>query len=188
MSRAANGDCQVMASTGGDRETVSARDNRWVVDHRKRETVSRGERWRAMNRVVEYQMLTTFMEFQGDCHRHFKKYNDPEEARANPPNNKMLKLQSQPTLEGSQPLSGNEICDQVVRKRPGYSKDLGWGSKPKARKTTSASSSTTSCSQSATEREIKIQAKLVQALERIELQDRNFQVLASEMEQTRKLI
>uniref|UniRef100_A0A9I9E3A8 CACTA en-spm transposon protein n=1 Tax=Cucumis melo TaxID=3656 RepID=A0A9I9E3A8_CUCME len=40
----------------------------------------------AMNRFVEHQMLTTFKEFQADCHRHFKKYNDPEEARANPPN------------------------------------------------------------------------------------------------------
>uniref|UniRef100_A0A9I9EA59 CACTA en-spm transposon protein n=1 Tax=Cucumis melo TaxID=3656 RepID=A0A9I9EA59_CUCME len=40
----------------------------------------------AMNRFVEHQMLTTFKEFQGDCHRHFKKYSNPEEARANPPN------------------------------------------------------------------------------------------------------
>ena len=52
----------------------------------------------------------------------------------------------------------------------------------------SASSSTTSCSQLATEREIQIQAKLDQALERIELQDRNFQALALEIEQMRKLI
>uniref|UniRef100_A0A1S4DZ93 CACTA en-spm transposon protein n=1 Tax=Cucumis melo TaxID=3656 RepID=A0A1S4DZ93_CUCME len=34
----------------------------------------------AINRFVEHQMLTTFKEFWGDCHRHFK------EARANPPN------------------------------------------------------------------------------------------------------
>ncbi|TYK11142.1 CACTA en-spm transposon protein [Cucumis melo var. makuwa] len=40
----------------------------------------------AMNRFVEHQMLTTFKEFQTDCHRHFKKYSDLEEARANPPN------------------------------------------------------------------------------------------------------
>ncbi|KAA0034937.1 CACTA en-spm transposon protein [Cucumis melo var. makuwa] len=40
----------------------------------------------AMNRFVEHQMLNTFKEFQGDCHRHFKKYSDPEKARANPPN------------------------------------------------------------------------------------------------------
>ncbi|KAA0053564.1 CACTA en-spm transposon protein [Cucumis melo var. makuwa] len=40
----------------------------------------------AMNRFVEHQMLTTFKEFRVDCHRHFKKYSDPEEARANPPN------------------------------------------------------------------------------------------------------
>ncbi|TYK02259.1 CACTA en-spm transposon protein [Cucumis melo var. makuwa] len=32
---------------------------------------------------------------------------------------------SQPILEGSQPLSGDEICDQVLGRRPGYSKGLG---------------------------------------------------------------
>ncbi|KAA0052779.1 CACTA en-spm transposon protein [Cucumis melo var. makuwa] len=68
----------------------------------------------AMNRFVEHQMLTTFKEFQGDCHRHFKKYSNPEEARANPPNNQMLELQSQPTLEGTQPLFEDEICNQVL--------------------------------------------------------------------------
>ncbi|KAA0040862.1 CACTA en-spm transposon protein [Cucumis melo var. makuwa] len=120
--------------------------------------------------------------------RHFKKYNDPEEARANPRNNQMLELQSQPTVEGSQPFSEDEICDQVLGRRPGYSKGLGWGPKPKARKMMSASSFTTSCFQSATKREIQILAKLDQALERIELQDRNFQALALEMEQIRKLI
>ncbi|TYK30471.1 CACTA en-spm transposon protein [Cucumis melo var. makuwa] len=41
---------------------------------------------KTMNRFVEHQMLTTFKEFRVDCHRHFKKYSDPEEARANPPN------------------------------------------------------------------------------------------------------
>ncbi|TYK14454.1 CACTA en-spm transposon protein [Cucumis melo var. makuwa] len=40
----------------------------------------------AMNRFVEHQMLTTFKEFRTDCHTHFKKYSDLEEARANPPN------------------------------------------------------------------------------------------------------
>ncbi|TYK05098.1 CACTA en-spm transposon protein [Cucumis melo var. makuwa] len=40
----------------------------------------------AMNRFVQHQMLTTFKEFWANCHRHFKKYSDPEEARANPPN------------------------------------------------------------------------------------------------------
>ncbi|TYK03072.1 gamma-aminobutyrate transaminase POP2 [Cucumis melo var. makuwa] len=34
---------------------------------------------------VEHQMLSTFKEFWGDYHRHFKKYNDPEEACVNPP-------------------------------------------------------------------------------------------------------
>uniref|UniRef100_A0A9I9EDB9 CACTA en-spm transposon protein n=1 Tax=Cucumis melo TaxID=3656 RepID=A0A9I9EDB9_CUCME len=31
-------------------------------------------------------MLTTFQEFRVDCHRQFKKYSDPKEARANPLN------------------------------------------------------------------------------------------------------
>uniref|UniRef100_A0A9I9E288 CACTA en-spm transposon protein n=1 Tax=Cucumis melo TaxID=3656 RepID=A0A9I9E288_CUCME len=39
-----------------------------------------------MNRFVEHQMLTTFKKFRADCHRHFKKYSNLEEARANPPN------------------------------------------------------------------------------------------------------
>ncbi|KAA0048581.1 CACTA en-spm transposon protein [Cucumis melo var. makuwa] len=37
----------------------------------------------ATNRFVEHQMLTTFKEFQVDCHRHFKKYSDLEKARVN---------------------------------------------------------------------------------------------------------
>ncbi|TYK09603.1 CACTA en-spm transposon protein [Cucumis melo var. makuwa] len=98
--------------------------------------------------------------------------------------NQMLELQSQPTPEGSQPLSEDEICDQVLGRRPGYSKGLGWGPKPKARRTASASSSSTSCSQS-TENEIELQAKLQQALERIEVQDRNHQALASQVKPNR---
>ncbi|KAA0063909.1 CACTA en-spm transposon protein [Cucumis melo var. makuwa] len=62
--------------------------------------------------------------------------------------NQMLELQSQPTPEGSQPLSEDEICDQVLDRRPDYSKGLCWGLKLKACRTASASSSSTSCSQS----------------------------------------
>ncbi|KAA0056246.1 CACTA en-spm transposon protein [Cucumis melo var. makuwa] len=60
--------------------------------------------------------------------------------------NQMLELQSQSTQEGNQPLSRNEICDQVLSRQPGYSKGLGWGPKLKACKTMSASSSSMSCS------------------------------------------
>ncbi|KAA0059127.1 gamma-aminobutyrate transaminase POP2 [Cucumis melo var. makuwa] len=164
----------------------------------------------AMNRFVEYQMLNTFKEFRGDYHMHFKKYSDPEQARANHHtywcnygqtrlldrsnltiiaegqshfyNNSTSLLSKegsrstvwscsgkhtfetgrlspgytedahpQPTLEGSQPLSRDEICETVLDRRPRYSKDLGWGSKLKACKMTSASSSTTSCPQSIVE-------------------------------------
>ncbi|KAA0062836.1 CACTA en-spm transposon protein [Cucumis melo var. makuwa] len=101
--------------------------------------------------------------------------------------NQMLELQSQPTPEGSQPLSEDEICDQVLGRRPGYSKSLGWGPMPKARRTASASSSSTSCSQS-TQKEIELQAKLHEALERIEVQDRNHQALASQVEAMKKMI
>ncbi|KAA0040161.1 GDSL esterase/lipase [Cucumis melo var. makuwa] len=38
----------------------------------------------------------------------------------------MLELQSQPTLEGSQPFFGNEICETVLGRRSGYSKGLSW--------------------------------------------------------------
>ncbi|KAA0065696.1 CACTA en-spm transposon protein [Cucumis melo var. makuwa] len=81
----------------------------------------------AINRFVEYQILNTFKEFWGDYHRHFKKYSDPEEARANPPHllNQMLELQSQPTPEGTQPLFGDEICKTVLDRRSNYSKGLG---------------------------------------------------------------
>ncbi|KAA0033108.1 CACTA en-spm transposon protein [Cucumis melo var. makuwa] len=194
----------------------------------------------AMNRFVEHQMLTTFKEFRANCHRHFKKYSNPEEARANPPyileqsrTNKAAKqkqpynhssgsksfLQRQHELaekkgelidsvelfqethvrvgmfvsqavkdaHGSQPLYKDEICDQVLGKRPGYSKGLGWGPKPKARKSTSANSSTTSCS-SSTQKEIELQSKLNKALERIEVQDRNHATLASQVERMQKFI
>ncbi|KAA0041852.1 zinc finger protein ZPR1-like protein [Cucumis melo var. makuwa] len=78
----------------------------------------------------------------------------------------MLELQSQPTPEGSQPLSRDEICETILGRRPGYSKDLGWGPKSKARKTTNASSSTTLCPQSTVE--LQLQAKLDQAMQQIE--------------------
>ncbi|XP_050945494.1 uncharacterized protein LOC127150847 [Cucumis melo] len=264
------------------RKTFPVRCLKWTDVEREYIEVVKGDLQRffvldfndqAMNRFVEHQMLTNFKEFRADCHKHFKKYSDPEEARANPPNalvgrdedwhflcdhyisrafqeqsrtnkaarqkqpynhssrsksflqlqyelaerrgqpvdrvelfrethvragtfvsqaaedahNQMLELQSQPIPEGSQPLSEDEICDQVLGRRPGYSKGLGWGPKPKARRTASASSSSTSCSQS-TQKEIELQAKLHEALERIEVQDRNHQALASQVEAMKKMI
>ncbi|TYK23129.1 uncharacterized protein E5676_scaffold142G001260 [Cucumis melo var. makuwa] len=54
-------------------------------------------------RFLSIKMLTTFKEFKGDYHRHFKKYSDPEEAHVNHRtywwDNQMLELQSGPTLE-----------------------------------------------------------------------------------------
>ncbi|KAA0051735.1 CACTA en-spm transposon protein [Cucumis melo var. makuwa] len=38
----------------------------------------------AMNRLVAHQMVTSFTEFKGDCHRHFKRYSSPEQLRVNP--------------------------------------------------------------------------------------------------------
>uniref|UniRef100_A0A9I9E4Z1 DUF4216 domain-containing protein n=1 Tax=Cucumis melo TaxID=3656 RepID=A0A9I9E4Z1_CUCME len=173
------------------RKTFPVRCLKWMDVRREYIEVVKGDLQRffvldfndqAMNRFVEHQMLTTFKEFRADCHKHFKKYSDPEEARANPPNalvgrdedwhflcdhyisrafqyelverrgqpvdrvelfrethvragtfvsqaaedahNQMLELQSQPIPEGSQPLSEDEICDQVLGRRPGYSKAL----------------------------------------------------------------
>ncbi|KAA0035934.1 CACTA en-spm transposon protein [Cucumis melo var. makuwa] len=87
--------------------------------------------------------------------RYFKKYSDPEEARANPPHllvgpkqreepiNRVelfwqthvrdgtFVLQtakdahSQLTPEGTQPFSGDEICEIVLGRRSGYLKGLG---------------------------------------------------------------
>ncbi|KAL0544198.1 hypothetical protein IC582_019311 [Cucumis melo] len=77
------------------RKTFSVRCLKWADVGREYIEVVKGDLQRlfmldfndqAMNRFVEHQMLMTFKEFQADCHRHFKKYSDPEEARANPPN------------------------------------------------------------------------------------------------------
>ncbi|KAA0026083.1 CACTA en-spm transposon protein [Cucumis melo var. makuwa] len=65
--------------------------------------------------------------------------------------NQMLELQSQPTPEDTQPLLGNEVCKTMLDRRPDYSKGIGWGPKPKARKTANASSVMTSCSHSTVE-------------------------------------
>ncbi|KAA0060197.1 zinc finger protein ZPR1-like protein [Cucumis melo var. makuwa] len=63
----------------------------------------------------------------------------------------MLELQSQPNLKGTQPFSRDKICETVLGRQPSNSKSLGWGPKSKARKTTSASNSMTSCLQSTVE-------------------------------------
>ncbi|KAA0063382.1 CACTA en-spm transposon protein [Cucumis melo var. makuwa] len=58
------------------RKTFPVRCLKWADVRREYIEVVKGD----------LQMLTTFKEFRADCHRHFKKYSDPEEARANPPN------------------------------------------------------------------------------------------------------
>ncbi|KAA0038852.1 CACTA en-spm transposon protein [Cucumis melo var. makuwa] len=149
----------------------------------------------AMNRFVEHQMLTTFISAVHSRSNHGRTrlldrinltiivagpscfYNNKSNAGTPIP--------AYP--KGSQPLSEDEICDQVLGRRPSYSKGLGWGPKPKARRTASASSSSTSCSQS-TQKEIELQAKLHEALERIEVQDRNHQALVSKVESMKKMI
>ncbi|TYK04346.1 zinc finger protein ZPR1-like protein [Cucumis melo var. makuwa] len=92
----------------------------------------------------------------------------------------MLELQFQPTLEGTQPLSGDEICETVLCRRPGYSKGLGWEPKPKTHRTANASNATTSCSQSMVE--LKLRVVLDEVMLRIEEQKRNHDALASEVE------
>ncbi|KAA0048341.1 CACTA en-spm transposon protein [Cucumis melo var. makuwa] len=77
------------------RKTFPVRCLKWANVEREYIEVVKGDLKRlfvldfndqAMNRFVEHQMLTTFKEFRANCHRHFKKYSDPKEARANPPN------------------------------------------------------------------------------------------------------
>ena len=46
----------------------------------------------------------------------------------------MLELQSEPSPKGSQPLSGNEICEKVLGRWPDYSKGLSWWLKLKSYK------------------------------------------------------
>ncbi|KAA0060076.1 CACTA en-spm transposon protein [Cucumis melo var. makuwa] len=177
----------------------------------------------AMNRFVEHQMLTTFKKFRANCHRHFKKYSDLEDARTNPPNaleqsrtNKAAKQkQSYNHSSGSksflqrqyefaerkgEPVDRVELFREThvragtfvlqaaedahttrLLKRP-------WlGTQAEGPLTASASSSSTFCSPS-TEKEIELQAKLHEALERIEGQDRNHQALASQVESMKKMI
>ncbi|TYJ98352.1 uncharacterized protein E5676_scaffold232G00840 [Cucumis melo var. makuwa] len=54
----------------------------WRGTQTLKENTSRSSR--ATYRFVEHQMLTSLKEFKGDCYSHFKKYNDPKEARVNP--------------------------------------------------------------------------------------------------------
>ncbi|TYJ96939.1 CACTA en-spm transposon protein [Cucumis melo var. makuwa] len=113
--------------------------------------------------IIKQCMLTTCKEFQGDCHRHFKKYNDPEEARANPPH----LLNSCPSLPQrviihSLGMRYARRCwvDDWLLKRPWLE------TQAEGCKTRSASSSTTSCPQSTVE--LQLQAKLDQAMQQIE--------------------
>ncbi|KAL0556068.1 hypothetical protein IC582_004573 [Cucumis melo] len=53
----------------------------------------------------------------------------------------ILEFQSQPTSEGSQPLSKDKICEIVLGKRSSYSKSLGRVPKPKSQKSGRHSSS-----------------------------------------------
>ncbi|KAA0043347.1 cytochrome P450 CYP82D47-like [Cucumis melo var. makuwa] len=97
------------------------------------------------------------------------------------------KLQSQPTPKGSQLLSGDEIYKTILGRRSSYSKGLGWGPKPKSRKS-SASSSLTSCSQSRKVEEAKVlieqqRIEHQKAKRRIEEKRRTSKLHAQQMEE-----
>ncbi|KAF9589210.1 hypothetical protein IFM89_019857 [Coptis chinensis] len=47
---------------------------------------------------------------------------------------RMVELQNQPTLEGSNPLTKEEIFDEVLGVRPGYKRGLGHGKAPPSHK------------------------------------------------------
>ncbi|KAA0033050.1 CACTA en-spm transposon protein [Cucumis melo var. makuwa] len=107
-----------------------------------------------MNRFVEHKMFNTFKKFQDDCHRHFKKHDDPEE-------NQILELHSQPTLEGTQPLSRMRYVRQC------------WVDDWATQKSTV---------------ELQLWAALDEAMLWIEQQTRNHDALASEVKQMQKFI
>ncbi|KAA0057467.1 CACTA en-spm transposon protein [Cucumis melo var. makuwa] len=127
----------------------------------------------AMNRFVEHQMLTTFKKFRADCHRHFKKYSDPEEARANPPN----------ALVGRDE-DWHFLCDHYISRA--FQALVGDPSRRLAEQQVQAVRR--HLVRSPHKKEIELQAKLHEALERIEVQDRNHQALASQVEAMKKMI
>ena len=95
----------------------------------------------------------------------------------------MLELHFQPVVEGSQPFSRDEICETVLGRWPGYSKDLGWGPKPKSWKSTSVNSSST-YEQEMHSREVNELASLENANRLIEEQQRTSKLHAWQMEES----
>ena len=77
----------------------------------------------------------------------------------------MLELQSQPTLEASQPLSGNEICEAVLGRQLGYSKGIGWGPWKKFRNIADNSSSTSYEREMHTREVIELEARIEEVTE-----------------------
>ncbi|KAA0046484.1 CACTA en-spm transposon protein [Cucumis melo var. makuwa] len=105
----------------------------------------------ATNRFVEHQMLSTFKEFKGFYQRSILTIIAAVQSRFYNDSMSSLRKEFQPTPDGSQPLSRDVICDTVLDRRPGYSKGLGLGPKPKFCKTANASNASNSCSQSMVE-------------------------------------
>ncbi|KAA0066277.1 hypothetical protein E5676_scaffold37G00090 [Cucumis melo var. makuwa] len=97
---------------------------------------------------------STWKEFRGENHRYFKQFNNPEEVLANPLMrleqlrvNKIARVQQPYDRKSefpahpkdSQSLFGDDICEIFFGRRSGYLKGLGWGPKPKSRKSTTSS-------------------------------------------------
>ncbi|KAA0057456.1 (R)-mandelonitrile lyase 1-like [Cucumis melo var. makuwa] len=107
-------------------------------------------------------------------------------------NNDMSLLRNEPTPEGSKPVFGDEICKKVLSRRPGYSKGLGWGPKPKTRKSCASSSSTT-FSQAREVEEAKVlieqqKVELEEAKHVIKGQRRTLELHTQQMEEMNKMI
>ncbi|KAA0053216.1 CACTA en-spm transposon protein [Cucumis melo var. makuwa] len=62
-----------------------------------------------LTQFVKHQMLIVWKEFRGQNHRHFKKFDDPEQARANPPPKLRNREQSSinRTAKAKQPYNHN---------------------------------------------------------------------------------
>ncbi|TYK09436.1 CACTA en-spm transposon protein [Cucumis melo var. makuwa] len=78
-------------------------------------------------------------EFMSDYHKHFKKYSDLEQTCANPLHMCVRRM------EAWHFFCNHYISRAFQVRRPGYSKDLGRGPKPKSHKTMTSASSFLTC-------------------------------------------
>ncbi|KAA0048278.1 CACTA en-spm transposon protein [Cucumis melo var. makuwa] len=104
-------------------------------------------------RFVEHRMLGTWKEFRGENHHHFKKFNDPKQACANPPSRLALPLRSlrysikqsmmKRAARAKQPNNYSSGSKSFLQQQHELTEKQGldWRPRPKSRKTVDNSSS-----------------------------------------------